>query len=215
VPHNNFDLFNNELPTTVKRTVEPELAVLGGSRVANDVARGRKYLSRDEVMALVKAAKKNRHGSRDSLMIRLAYEHGLRVSELVNTRWQHLDLSGHTFSVSRAKGSVDSTHPLQGDTVRAIKKFQRELSQSSGLMFTNERGAPVSVDGFRRMFGRLSQKVLGTVWNPHALRHACGVHLVNSGTGIRQIQQYMGHSNIQNTVVYTTLSAAAFNHIQM
>jgi len=184
--HNNFDLFDNELPMTETRTVQ------GGSRIANDVARGRKYLSRDEVMALVKAAKKNRHGSRDSLMIRLAYEYGLRVSELVNARWQHLpDLSDHTFSVSRAKGSVDSTHPLQGDTVRAIKKFQRELSQSSGLLFTNERGAPVSVDGFRRMFGRLSQKVLGTVWNPHALRHACGVHLVNSVDNHR-----MGHSNI-------------------
>ena len=80
-------------------------------------------------------------------------------------------------------------------------------------MFVNERGAPVSVDGFRKLFHRLSQKVLGMTWHPHALRHACGVHLINSGADIRTVQQYMGHANIQNTVLYTTLSGKQFERL--
>ena len=55
-------------PLTETRTV--------ATRVANDLARGRKYLTRDEVRQLVKTAKDNRYGARDALMIQMTYEHG-------------------------------------------------------------------------------------------------------------------------------------------
>jgi len=198
-------------PATTNRTVKTG----GGSRSANDQARGRKYLTRDEVLLLVREAKDNRNGTRDSLMILLAYQHGLRVSELVNLRWQHVNMASHEITVLRAKGSISGTHPVQGETVRVLRRFQRREQRHTGLLFINERDGPVSVSGFRRMFNRLSFRVLGTIWNPHALRHACGVHLINQGDDIRRIQQYMGHSNIQNTVAYTALSATAFNNIKM
>lgn len=194
-------------PTTESRTVN--------SRQANDEARGRKYLMRDEVHRLIREAKHNRHGHRDALMIRMAFEHGLRVSELVSLTWQAIDLdSGHQLSVSRAKGSLDGTHPVQGETIRALKRYQRETKRSHGLVFVNERGTPVSTDGFRRMFHRFTERVLGVKWHPHALRHACGVHLINSGTDLRTVQQYMGHANIQNTVAYTALTGRPFEKLR-
>lgn len=194
------------LPVTKTRTVR--------TRSANDAARGRKYLTRDEVLKLEKAAKGNRYGARDSLMIRLAYEHGLRVSELVGLKWQQIDLDGsHQISIQRAKGSLSGTHPLQGDTVRALKRYQRECGRSHGFVFTNERGGPVGIDGFRKMFHRLSESVMGIKWNPHALRHACGVHLINQGADLRTVQQYMGHANIQNTVAYTALTGRQFEKL--
>jgi type 1 fimbriae regulatory protein FimB/type 1 fimbriae regulatory protein FimE len=63
------------------------------------------------------------------------------------------------------------------------------------------------------MVGRVSKQVLGVQWNPHALRHACGVHQINSGTDIRKIQAYMGHANIQNTVVYTAMTGKPFERL--
>jgi len=193
------------MPTIEKRTVK--------TRSANDQARGRKYLTADEVRKLVKAARSTRHGARDSLMIQLAFEHGLRASELVGLRWQAFNLVNHQVSVHRAKGSVSGTHPLQGDTVRALKRYQRETGQTSGFVFVNERGAPISVDGVRRMLGRLSKATLGTQWNPHALRHACGVHLINSGTDVRTVQAYLGHKSIENTVAYTALTGRPFERL--
>lgn len=193
-------------PATESRTVR--------TRSDNDEARGRKYLTRDEVHRLMKEAKKGRHGQRDALMIRMAYEHGLRVSELVGFKWQHFDLDGgHTVMVQRAKGSLDGTHNLQGETVRALKRYRATTQRAHGFVFVNERGAPVSIDGFRKTFHRLSERVLGVKWNPHALRHACGVHLINSGIDIRTVQRYMGHANIQNTVAYTALTARQFDHL--
>jgi len=194
------------VPSTEKRTVR--------TRLANDEARGRKHLTRDEALKLAKAAKGNRHGARDSLMILMAYQHALRVSELVDLKWQQIDLNGsHQISIQRAKGSLDGTHPLQGDTVRALKRYQRECGRSHGYVFINERGGTVSIDGFRKMFHRLSESVMGIKWNPHALRHACGVHLINQGADLRTVQQYMGHANIQNTVAYTALTGRQFEKL--
>ncbi|MFN2411123.1 MAG: tyrosine-type recombinase/integrase [Halomonas sp.] len=193
-------------PNTEKRTVQ--------TRTANDEARGRKYLTRQEVHRLIKAAKNGRNGLRDALMIRMGFEHGLRVSELVGMKWQSIHFDQQEVSIARAKGSRSGTHRLQGDTLRALRRYHRDQGQPlQGFMFSSERGAPISVDGFRRMFGRLSAKVLGITWNPHALRHACGYHMINSGEDLRKVQQYMGHANIQNTVEYTALSSRQFDSI--
>lgn len=192
--------------TTESRTVR--------SRAANDAARGRLHLTRDEVHRLMRGAiRHNRHGRRDALMLRLAFEHGLRVSELVGLRWSAIDLTTHELRVTRAKGSLDGTHPLQGDTVRALKRYQRDSGRTAGLVFVNERGAPVSADGFRRLLHRLSERVLGVKWHPHALRHACGVHLINQGVDLRTVQQYLGHANVQNTVAYTALTGRPFERL--
>lgn len=195
-------------PPTEKRTV-------GGNRTANDEARGRKHLTRDEVMQAMKAARQGkRNGERDALMIRLAFEHGLRASELVGLKWQAFDFKGQEVAIQRAKGSVSGTHPLQGETLRALRRYHRAQGKPMvGALFNSERGAPLSVDGFRRLFGRITVKALGVQWHPHALRHACGVHLINSGYDIRTVQAYMGHANIQNTVLYTALSGRQFEHL--
>lgn len=195
-------------PATERRTV-------GGSRTQNDETRGRKYLTREEVMQVIKVARQGkRNGERDALMIRLAFEHGLRASELVGLKWQSINFNDQKLSVSRAKGSVSGTHPLQGETLRALRRYHRAMDKPVvGTLFTSERGAPLSVDGFRRLFGRITVQALGVQWNPHALRHACGVHLINNGTDIRTVQVYMGHANIQNTVLYTALSGKQFEHL--
>ncbi len=194
------------LPATKTRTVI--------SRTGNDEARGRKYLTRDEVRRLVKQARKNRHGARDALMIRMAFEHGLRVSELVSIKWQHINMDAGDISIERSKGSISGTHPLQGQTLRELRKMGRVTGRSQGFVFVNERGSPVSVDGFRKTLHRLSEGVLGVLWNPHALRHACGYHLINEGVDIRTVQQYMGHANIQNTIAYTALTGRQFEKLR-
>ncbi|MDN3554351.1 tyrosine-type recombinase/integrase [Halomonas almeriensis] len=196
------------LPSTETRTVR--------SRAANDATRGRQHLTRDEVHQLMRGAiRHHRHGRRDALMLRLAFEHGLRVSELVGLRWSAVDLMHHELRVTRAKGGLDGTHPLQGDTVRALKRYQRDSGgRAAGLVFVSERGAPISADGFRRLLHRLSERVLGVKWHPHALRHACGVHLINQGVDLRTVQQYLGHANIQNTVAYTALTGRPFERLR-
>jgi hypothetical protein len=66
-------------PRTVNCTVTPR-------RPPNADLRTREHLTQDEVERLIEAAKANRHGHRDALMVLLAYRHGLRAAEVVDLR---------------------------------------------------------------------------------------------------------------------------------
>ena len=193
-------------PTTKNRTVMPK-------RRRNGDLRTREYLTEAEVERLIKAATGNRHGHRDGTMILVAYRHGLRVSELVDLRWDQVDFRTATLHVRRAKQGTPSTHPILGDELRALRRHQREQQPKSPFVFTSERGAPFTTAGFARMIERAGVEAkFGFKPHPHMLRHACGYALANKGHDTRALQAYLGHKNIQHTVRYTELSPTRFKN---
>src|SRR5215471_15141288 len=190
-------------PHTVIGTVPP-------MRRPNAELRTREYLTEAEVERLIKAAKANRNGQRDATMILLAFRHGLRAAELVDLRWDQVDLGRNAcLHVRRVKNGMASVHPLQGDEMRALRELKR--SADSPFVFVSERGAPFTRAGFAKMVARLGQEAkLKFGVHPHMLRHACGYALANRGHGTRALQAYLGHKNIQHTVRYTELSPTRF-----
>src|SRR5262245_8504068 len=191
-------------PTAENRTVMPV-------RRKNAELRTREYLTDAEVAQLTDVAKLNRYGHRDATMILVAYRHGLRVSELVDLRWEQIDFNTATLHVRRVKKGSPSTHPILGDELRALRRLQREKEPKSPFVFTSERGAPFTTAGFARMVERAgSGAELGFKAHPHMLRHACGFALANKGHDTRALQAYLGHKNIQHTVRYTELSPDRF-----
>ncbi len=191
-------------PTTVLRTVMPK-------RRPNVELRTREHLTEAEVERLMAKAKDNRWGHRDATMILVAYRHGLRVSELVDLRWDQIDFRTATLHVRRVKKGTPSTHPILGDELRALRRLQREQEPRSPFVFVSERGAPFTTAGFSRVVERAGAEAkLGFKAHPHMLRHACGFALANKGHDTRALQAYLGHKNIQHTVRYTELSPTRF-----
>jgi site-specific recombinase XerD len=190
-------------PRTENRTVP--------RRRANAELRRREYLTDAEVAKLMKAAGGNRWGHRDATMVLVAYRHGLRVSELVDLRWDQIDFDTATLAVRRVKKGTPSTHPIRGDELRALRRLAREQEPKSSFVFTSERGAPFTTAGFARMIERAGEAArLGFKAHPHMLRHATGYKLANDGHDTRSLQAYLGHKNIQNTVRYTELAPGRF-----
>jgi integrase len=181
----------------------------------------RKYLTPDEARRIVEAAGRvGRRKLRDQTLLTLIYRHGLRVSEGIGVRWTDFDLDAprdRAFYVRRLKGSSDSTHTLEPDTVRLLKRLKAEAD--SPYVFVSERGSPMSVDAVQSIVKRAGQvAALGFQVHPHMLRHACGFALANQeGTAndTRLIQQYLGHKDIKNTVVYTTLSQRRLSAVRV
>jgi integrase len=192
-------------PNTENRTVAMP------RRKPNSELRTREYLTDAEVGSLAEAAKGNRYGHRDATMILMAYRHGFRSSELVDLRWDQIDFDRATLAVRRVKQGSPSTHPIQGDELRALRRLQREQEPQSPFVFTSERGSPFTTAGFARMVERAGVEAkLGFKAHPHMLRHACGFALANKGHDTRALQAYLGHKNIQHTVRYTELSPDRF-----
>lgn len=178
----------------------------------NKDVRSREYLTPDEVAQLMLASGRvGRHPFRDKTLILIAYRHALRVSELVSLRWDQIDLKQGQLHAVRMKGGIDSTHPLRGPELRALKRLQREYEKSP-YVFVTERRGPLTTSAVRKIIARAGEVAeLGFPVHPHMLRHACGFYLANEGHDTRAIQMYLGHSNIQHTTRYTELAANRFN----
>jgi site-specific recombinase XerD len=190
-------------PAEVKRTVAPK-------RQKNAELRTREHLTPGEVETLIEAARANRYGHRDATMILLTYRHGLRAAEVCDLRWDQVDFSGAVLHVRRVKNGTPSTHQIQGDELRALRRLQRE-SPTSPFVFVSERGSPFTTAGFARMIERAAAGAgLELKAHPHMLRHACGYALANKGHDTRAIQGWLGHRSITSTAVYTALAPNRF-----
>src|SRR4029453_4339077 len=142
--------------------------------------RPREYLPEAEIEKLIKAASANRQGQRDATAILIAYRHGLRASELVELRWDDVDFTAGKLHVRRAKGGLDSVHPMTGRELRALRRLQRETPEGARTphIFVSERLAPLSVAGYQRMVARAGEAArLPFLISSHVLRHSCGYKL--------------------------------------
>jgi type 1 fimbriae regulatory protein FimB/type 1 fimbriae regulatory protein FimE len=154
---------NVAAPTTANRTLR---------RLPNASYRPREYLTEAEIERLINAARKRgRNSTRDVAAILLAYRHGLRAAELCSLRWSQVDLRHGRLHVNRAKGGIESVHPLHGPELRALRPLQGQ----SPYVFVTEAGTPVTTAWFLRMVQRTGRAAkLPFPVHPHMLRHSTG-----------------------------------------
>jgi type 1 fimbriae regulatory protein FimE len=181
------------------------------AKLPNLEKRSREYLSVAEVNKLIKMAKTlGRHCERDSLMILVMYRHALRVGELIDLRWEQMDLNRGRMHVNRLKNGDSSVHYLEGDEIRALRKLRRDY-RDTNFVFESERQGPLTANAVHKMVARAGVEAkLELSVHPHMLRHGKGYQLASEGVDTRAIQAYMGHKNIQHTVLYTQLNPKRF-----
>ena len=165
-----------------------------------------RFLTLDETARLFRAIGPHR---RDRALFLIAYRHGLRASEVGLLRVEDVDLKTLRIMVHRLKGSHSGAHPLQADEAKALKALLRERQAASPILFPSSRGDPIA----RRTLDWLTKKYGEAADLPpakrhfHCLKHSIATHLLEAGADLRFVQDWLGHSNIQNTVVYTFLTA--------
>jgi integrase len=151
-----------------------EKPTVRGGRAKNADYRQREYLTEAEIATLVDTAGASRNPVRDRVLILMAFRHALRVSELVNIRWQQIDLNTATIHISRAKNGTPGIHGLQGDELRLLRALRRDHPHAD-FVFLSERKAPLSVDGAQKLIERLGIAAeLPFPIHAHMLRHAAG-----------------------------------------
>jgi type 1 fimbriae regulatory protein FimB/type 1 fimbriae regulatory protein FimE len=198
-------------PDDVNGTVPPR-------RVSNADRRPREHLSQDEVKALMKAARvQSRYPDRDAAAIWLAYNHGLRVSELVALRWGDVRWPERKLTVHRLKGSRSGEHDLTETDLRMLGPLRKgRAGRPADHVFIDERGAAMTAAGFRKMLSRLSlpDDLAALAVHPHMLRHACGYDLAGRDGDIHKTASFLGHRRIDTTMRYRHLDAAQFTGLR-
>lgn len=173
--------------------------------------RVRDYLGVAQIGKLLAAAKAGRHSARDYLLVLMMFRHGLRVSEAIGLRRDHVDLEQSRLWVPRLKRGLSVEHPVEGDELRAIRRWLGQREDLLPWLFVSERQQPLTRQGVNYILTNSGKRAgIGHV-HPHMLRHSCGFALANRGYDLRLIQDYLGHRDPRHTARYTRTAARRFD----
>lgn len=179
-------------------------------------ARGRTYklevLTPDEITAIMAATNKGSTGIRNRAFIAVLYGAGLRVSEALALRPQHIDLDAATVRVLYAKSS--RYHREEERTIGlnafAVLHVERWLARRKALgipptrpIFCRLDGGPWRGEAAREMLKYAARKAgVEKRVNPHIFRHSCAYRLMMKGTPVPVIQKQLGHRRLTTTAHY-------------
>jgi type 1 fimbriae regulatory protein FimB/type 1 fimbriae regulatory protein FimE len=162
-----------------------------------------KFLTLDETKRLFSRIK----GKREKAIFLIAYRHGLRASEVGLLRVDDLDLKRFKIMLHRLKGSLSGEHPMQPDEARALKAWLKHRGSESPVLFPSRRGLPISrqmLDVLMKGYGE-EARIPAEKRHFHVLKHSIATHLLDAGADLRFLQDWLGHAQIQNTVIYAAL----------
>ncbi|MCU6388833.1 tyrosine-type recombinase/integrase [Enterobacter quasiroggenkampii] len=175
----------------------------------------RKHLTTHEINDMLSAALSGRYPERDWCLIQMSFLHGLRASEACQLKTSDIDLRARVIYIRRLKGGFSTIHPLTREELPYLRRWMKIRRQMRGAdsewLFLSQKGGQLTrkrVYGLIRQYGELAD--ISVTSHPHMLRHACGYALADSGADTRVIQDYLGHRNIQHTVIYTASNPQRF-----
>ena len=175
--------------------------------------RAKDFLSEDEMSKLLSSAKRGRHGARDHVLLLMMYRHGLRVSEVISLRRDHVDLAQPRLWVTRLKNGLSVEQPIAGDELRAIKRWFAARDDHLPWLFVSERKQPLTRQAVNYIVSIVAKRAGLGPTHPHMLRHSCGFTLANRGYDLRLIQDYLGHRDPRHTAHYTRTAATRFDDL--
>ena len=172
--------------------------------------RPREYLLDHEIHRLLEVC----DSKRDQCLILLAYRHALRRTELVSLKWTQVDFNAKLIAIQRLKKSKNSTHPLTGMELELLEQLDSRLD-SEFLFPGRAEGTHLEASGFWKLVKRSGEKAkFSFPLHPHMLKHSCGYKLTNTDQrDLRLVQEYMGHSDIRSTVIYTDMDTGRFESL--
>jgi site-specific recombinase XerD len=163
----------------------------------------RQYLRADEYTKMLSLAGGN---PRDYAILQVFLQTGVRVSELAHLRLEDVDLIKPAITV-RGKGSIEREIALEKRGVQALKNYLVVRPESlSDVLFLNYKGEPISERGIRKLVVKYRKNAgITKRGSCHTLRHTFATYKAEKGVSPFQLQQWLGHANLNTTQIYVHL----------
>ncbi len=148
-------------------------------------------------------------GQRDQSMLEMLYATGLRVSELVDLKFEQINLNQGVIQIV-GKGGRERLVPVGEEALSCLETYLNNgrilllSGRQSDYIFVTNRGGNMTRQAFWHIIKRYAfQAEIIKPLSPHTLRHAFATHLLNHGADLRVVQLLLGHVDLSTTQIYT------------
>lgn len=175
------------------------------------------FLTHTEVEALLAVPDTGTwNGRRDHALLLVAFQTGLRLSELTGLRRQDLELETGAHLRCLGKGRKERCTPLAAKTVQEIKAWMKEPApRGSEFLFPTVHGRRMSADAVQYLLAKytaLARRSCLSLRNkrvsPHVARHTAAMELLQAGVDLSVIALWLGHESIETTQKYLDANLA-------
>lgn len=149
-------------------------------------------------------------GVRDRAIMELLYSSGLRASELCDLAVG--DITHTQVRVESSKGDKTRTVPITQEALFWVQQYLNEFRpgyEHDDYLFQLKQGGKITRQYLHTLIAKYAKKMNIKNFSVHTFRHSCATHLLEAGADIRFLQVLLGHSNIQMTARYTTITSAS------
>lgn len=159
-------------------------------------------LSTEEVQRMFSVCDNLKH----KVILALLYSCGLRVSELINLKWEHVDRLRMIINIIQAKGKKDRQVMLTPQLLPLLEKYWKEY-RSNKYVLNGQFELMYSSKSVCEVVKQLAMKAgINKRVYTHLIRHCVFTHMVENGTDINLIQKLAGHNSVKTTSIYTHIS---------
>lgn len=164
-------------------------------------------LSTAEIKLMIDKTSNIKHKS----IISALYSAGLRRSELLNLKLTDILSDQMQIKIRNSKGNKDRYVGLSKHLLQLLREYFREYNPKEWLI-EGQKGGKYSAESILKVV-KTSAKKAGITRNvnAHMLRHSFATHHLESGTDLRYIQEFLGHSSSKTTEVYTHVAKTDFS----
>lgn len=167
-------------------------------------------LSIEEVLTLIQRTKNLKHRA----IIAMLYGSGLRIGELLNLELSDFDFSRKQLHIKNGKGRK-ARYATIAESLFPLLKNYHQTYKPKLYFIENPSGGPYSAESIRSFLKKNAKNagITKTV-TPHTLRHSYATHLLEQGIDIRYIQELLGHSRPETTMIYTHVTRKDLQEIK-
>lgn len=181
-------------------------------------AREPRFLSEVEYKELLRACS---YHPRDSALIELLLQTGMRLSEVARLTWEDIELPVKVtaepdnvgFARILRKGGKSAQVPLNHKACRALQNWQQARRTRRGAeqaaVFLSKYGKPFSKRAIQETVAKYLAVVGITGASVHTLRHTMATHHIARGTDLKTVQETLGHADLSTTALYVSLAKRA------
>jgi integrase/recombinase XerD len=171
-----------------------------------------RFLTENEVAALVAVPEGKRTSLRDRTILELLYATGLRVSELVHLKKSDVNLEGG-FVIAMGKRSKERVVPIGTYSKDALRQYLDTVKPKGTYLFPNRKGGVLTRQAIFKIIRRYGAQIGRGSISPHTMRHTFATHLLEGGADLRSVQLLLGHEDIATTQIYTHVDSKRLREI--